>query len=235
VVTPERISSGVAGLDAMLGGEGFYRASSVLVSGTAGTGKTSLAAHFAAASCRRGERCLYFAFEESESQLVRNMRSIGVDLGPGLKEGLLHIRATRPTAYGLEMHLVAIHKLVKDLRPRAVVIDPLTNFVKAGSEADAEAMLTRLIDWLKMQDITALFTSLTSDKRLERSEAGVTSLVDTWITLRDEQLDGVRERSLCVLKSRGMAHDRHLRKYQLSDAGFALEDREPPLAQARES
>jgi circadian clock protein KaiC len=234
MVTPERISTGVAGLDAMLGGQGFYRASSVLVTGTAGTGKTSLAAHFATETCRRGEGCLYFAYEESENQLVRNMGSIGVDLSPWLQQGLLHMSVGRPSAYGLEMHLVAIHKLVAELSPRAVVIDPLTAFLKAGSEADAEAMLTRLIDWLKLQKITALFTSLTRDDVLE-SELGVTSLVDTWITLRDEERDRTRGRSLCVLKSRGMAHDRNPRNYRLDDAGFVFEGGDRPLAHARES
>jgi circadian clock protein KaiC len=223
---PDRISTGVDGLDAMLAGEGFFRGSSVLVSGTAGTGKTSLAAHFAAATCRRGERCLYFAYEESESQLSRNMRSIGVDLAPWLQGGLLEIRATRPGTLGLEMHLVAIHKLVSDFKPRTVIIDPITNFLKAGSELDAEAMLTRLIDWLKERQITALFTSLSRDEsHVEESGADVSSLVDAWIVMRDIEAAGERRRGLCILKSRGMAHDRHVVDYQLTDHGFELESR----------
>jgi circadian clock protein KaiC len=226
IAPADRIATGIVGLDALLGGKGLYRASSVLVSGTAGTGKTSLAAHFAEASCRRGENCLYFAYEESQSQLVRNMRSIGVDLGPWLEQGTLRIQATRPTTHGLEMHLVAIHKLVRESQPRAVVIDPLTNFLKAGSVMDAEAMLTRLIDWLKAQGITALFTSLTHGGHdPTQSEAGISSLVDTWIVLRDVELASERSRELCVLKSRGMAHSRSIAAYTLTDTGFELGER----------
>ena len=158
----ERVSSGVPRLDAMMGGKGYYRGSSVLVSGTAGTGKTSLAAHFAHAAAARGERCLWFAFEESSSQIIRNMRSIGIDLEPAVRRGMLRFHAERPTICGLEMHLVTIHKLVNQFRPRVVVIDPITNFAALGSEAEVKAMLTRLIDFFKMQQITALFTSLTA-------------------------------------------------------------------------
>jgi len=158
----ERVSSGVLRLDAMMGGKGYYRGSSVLVSGTAGTGKTSLAAHFAHAAAARGERCLWFAFEESSSQIIRNMRSIGIDLEPAVKQGLLLFHAERPTMFGLEMHLVTIHKLVSQFSPRVVVFDPITNFVTLGSQAEVRAMLTRLIDFLKTQRVTAMFTSLTA-------------------------------------------------------------------------
>jgi circadian clock protein KaiC len=236
VASEERISSGVGALDEMLGGEGFFRASSVLISGTAGTGKTSLAANFAAASCARGERCLYFAYEESESQMVRNMRSIGADLAPWLQQGLLQVHATRPGAFGLEMHLVAIHKLVIEINPRSVVIDPLTSFLKAGNAAEADAMLIRLVDWLKSRDITAVFTSLTRGGLvLEESEASVSSLVDSWIELRDIETAGERSRGLCVLKSRGMAHDPNVREYWLTDNGLDLKKRSRPAAPGAES
>jgi circadian clock protein KaiC len=209
----------------MLGGAGVYRGSSVLISGTAGTGKTSLAGHFADATCRRGERCLYLAFEESESQMVRNMRSIGLDLSPWLKKGLLCFHATRPTAFGLETHLAELHKLVKDFQPRAVIVDPITNFLKAGTPGEAEAMLMRLIDFLKAQQITALFTSLThGGSALEQSEAGVSSLIDTWLLMRDIELGGERNRGMYVLKSRGMAHSNQIREFLLTDHGVELKD-----------
>ena len=221
----ERISTGVPRLDTMLGGKGVYRGSSVLISGTAGTGKTSLAGHFADATCRRGERCLYLAFEESESQMVRNMRSIGLDLAPWLKKGLLHFHATRPTAYGLETHLAALHKLVNELEPRVVIVDPITNFLKAGTQVETEAMLMRLIDFLKAQQITALFTSLThGGSALEQSEAGISSLIDTWLLMRDIELGGERNRGMYVLKSRGMAHSNQIREFLLTEHGVELKD-----------
>ena len=221
----ERISTGVPQLDAMLGGAGVYRGSNVLVSGTAGIGKTSLGAHFADATCRRGERCLYLAFEESESQMVRNMRSVGLDLAPWLKKGLLRFHATRPTAHGLEMHLSTLHKLVSDFQPRVVIVDPITTFLKAGTAHDAEAMLLRLIDYLKAQQITALFTSLThGGDFLEQSQVGISSLIDTWLLLRDIELGGERNRGIYVLKSRGMAHSNQIREYLLTDHGVELKE-----------
>jgi circadian clock protein KaiC len=221
----ERISTGIPRLDAMLGGAGVYRGSSILISGTAGTGKTSLAAHFADAACRRGERCLYFAFEESESQMVRNMRSIGLDLSHWLKKGLLRFHATRPTAYGLEMHLATLHKLVNDFEPRVVIVDPITTFLNAGTSAEAEAMLMRLIDFLKAQQITALFTSLThGGSSLEQTQVGISSLVDTWLLTRDIELGGERNRGMYVLKSRGMAHSNQIREFLLTDLGVELKD-----------
>jgi circadian clock protein KaiC len=221
----ERISTGIPRLDAMLGGAGVYRGSSVLVSGTAGTGKSSLAGHFADATCRRGEHCLYMAFEESESQMVRNMRSIGLDLSPWLKKGLLRFHATRPTAFGLETHLAELHKLVKEFQPRVVIVDPITNFLKAGTQLEAEGMLMRLIDFLKSQQITAFFTSLThGDSALEQSQSGISSLIDTWLLLRDIELGGERNRGMYVLKSRGMAHSNQIREFLLTDHGFELKD-----------
>ena len=223
-VTDERISTGIPRLDAMLGGQGLYRGSSVLVSGTAGTGKTSLAAHFVDAACRRGERCLYFAFEESESQIQRNLRSLGLDLGQWAKKGLLRFHTSRPTGYGLEMHLVVVHKLVNEFQPQAVIIDPITTFLGSGTAAEAEAMVMRLVDFLKSKRITALFTSLLHGKAVEESKVSISSLIDTWLFLRDIELGGERNRGLYVLKSRGMAHSNQIREFRLTDHGIELTD-----------
>jgi circadian clock protein KaiC len=224
-VTSERISSGIARLDNMLGGKGYYRGASILVSGTAGSGKTSVGAHFVDAACRRGETCLYFAFEESEKQIIRNMRSIGIDLEPWIQKGLLHCHATRPTFSGLETHLTTMHKLASDLKPRAVVIDPISNFISVGYTAEVKAMLMRLIDFFKSQHITAVFTNLTQggDPK-EQTDVGISSLMDTWLLLRDLELDGERNRCMYLLKSRGMAHSNQLREFLLSDHGVELLD-----------
>ena len=225
VVSNERISTGIPRLDAMLGGKGLYRGSSVLISGTAGTGKTSLAAHVANASCLRGERCLYFAFEESESQITRNMRSIGLDLAAWFKKGLLHLHATRPSAYGLEMHLATVHKLVNEFEPRMVIVDPITTFLGTSSSAETEAMLMRLLDFLKSRQITAVLTGLVhSGSAAEGSQAGISSLIDTWLLLRDIELGGERNRGLHLLKSRGMAHSNQMREFLLTDHGVELKD-----------
>jgi circadian clock protein KaiC len=221
----ERISTGVPRLDAMLGGQGVYRGSSVLISGTAGTGKTSIACHFADATCRRGERCLYMAFEESRQQLSRNMRSIGLDLASWMDRGLLHMHASRPTAHGLEVHLATIHKLVNDFRPDAIIIDPITSFIGAGSAPEAEAMLMRLIDFLKSRGITAVLVSLNHGyEAREQSQVGISSLIDTWILLRDIELGGERNRALYLLKSRGMAHSNQIREFLLTERGIELTD-----------
>ena len=221
----ERVSSGVEGLDAMLGGQGYFRGSSVLVTGTAGTGKTSLAASFAAAACRRGERVLYFAFEESPSQIERNMRSIGIALAPALAQGLLKIHAARPTLLGLEMHLSVMLKDVAAFDPQVVVVDPLSSFVKVGSDGDVQRMLLRLVDALKVRGITSFFTSLTpGGGAQERTEVAVSSLIDTWLLVRDIELAGERNRGLYVLKSRGMAHSNQIREFSLSEQGIELRD-----------
>ena len=221
----ERISTGVPRLDAMLGGEGFYRGTSVLVSGTAGTGKTSLSAHFANATCQRGERCLYLAFEESPAQLMRNMKTIGVDLAPWAKKGLLRLESSRPTLHGMEMHLAVIHRMVDDFKPQVVIIDPISNFANAGTLADAEAMLLRLIDFLKSRQITAMFVHLTAGGNAwEKTDVGVSSLIDTWILLRDIELAGERNRGLYVLKSRGMKHSNQIREFLITSEGIQLED-----------
>ncbi len=220
-----RVSSGIPRLDVMMGGRGYYRASTVLVSGTAGSGKTSLAGRFAFAAAARDERCLWFAFEESASQIIRNMRSIGIDLEPAVGRGTLRIHAERPTICGLEMHLVTIHKLVNQFKPRIVILDPITNFAALGSESEVKAMLVRLIDFFKMQQITALFTSLTSGGTfLESTEIGVSSLVDTWLLLRDTEIGAERNRVLHLLKSRGMAHSNQVREFLLTGHGAELRD-----------
>jgi circadian clock protein KaiC len=224
-VSGERISSGIARLDTMLGGRGYFRGSSILVSGTAGTGKTSVAAHFAAETCRRGERCLYLAFEESANQLFRNMRSIGIELEPYAKKGLLRMHASRPTLHGLEMHLVQVHKMVSDFDPSVVIIDPISNFVAGGTAHDTQAMLLRLIDFLKGRQITAFFTHLTAGgKAWESTDVGVSSLIDTWLLLRDIELAGERNRGLYVLKSRGMKHSNQIREFLITSEGIRLED-----------
>jgi circadian clock protein KaiC len=222
--TNERVSSGMPGLDEMLGGDGFYRGSSVLVSGKAGTGKTSLGASFVDAACRRGERSVYFAFEESRSQVVRNMRSIGIDLQPWVDRGLLQFHAARPTLHGLERHLVTMYKLIRDFRPRAVVVDPITNFLSVGGEEEVKSMLMRLIDFLKAHQVTALFNSLSHGDFTESTDVGVSSLMDSWLLLREREVSGERNRTIYVLKSRGMAHSNQVREVVLTDEGIRLVD-----------
>jgi len=224
-VSDERISSGVPRLDTMLGGYGFYRGSTILVSGTAGTGKSSLAASFVDAACSRGERCLYFSFEESPAQITRNMRSIGLNLEQWFRKKLLQFHSSRATFYGLEMHLAIIHKIVQEFQPKVVVIDPVGSLIHAGNTRDAQAMLIRLIDFLKQQQITAFLTNLTSGgAALERTDVEISSIVDSWLFTRDIELDGERNRALYVLKSRGMAHSNQLREFRLTERGIDLLD-----------
>jgi circadian clock protein KaiC len=220
-----RVSSGVPRLDAMLGGKGYFRGTSVLVSGTAGTGKSSLAAHFVDSTCRRGERGVYFATEESPDLIVRNMRSIGLDLGNWVKKGLLRFDATRPTFHGLEMHLSRMHKLVGETQARVVVVDPITSYIALGNTLEVKSMLSRLIDFFKANQVTAFFTSLTEGgSALEQSEVGISSLMDTWILLRHIEINGERNRGIWVLKSRGMAHSNQIREFVFTDHGIELVD-----------
>ena len=224
-VTSARVSTGLRRLDAMMGGKGYYRGSSVLISGTAGTGKTSLAAAFVESMCRRGERCLYFSFEESPDQIVRNMRSIGIDLGRWHAAGRLRFCVQRPTQFGLEMHLAKVHKLTKDFRPAGVVMDPITNLTSVGEATEINAMLTRVIDMLKNEGITSVFTSLTNGGgELEHTVVGISSLMDTWLIVRMVESENERNRLLYVLKSRGMAHSNQMREFRLSDRGIELLD-----------
>lgn len=222
-VSNARASSGVPDLDEMLEGKGYYRGSSILLSGTAGSGKTSLAASFVDAACRRGESCLYVDFEESRDQVARNMKSVGIDLARWSEKGLLFHEAWRPTQYGMEMHLLRIHKLVEKIRPQCVVIDPVTNLINGSSDKEVYSMLTRLIDFLKGARITAVFVSLTGGgDSQEKTSVGISSLTDTWILLRDLELNGERNRCLYVLKSRGMAHSNQVREFIMTPQGIKL-------------
>jgi circadian clock protein KaiC len=225
LASEELVSTGILELDAMLGGKGLYRGSSALVSGTAGTGKSSVAAHIAAASCSRGERCLYFAFEESPAQITRNMRSVGLDLRPWIERGLLRLVAGRPTSAGSETHLALMHRHVREFEPRLVVVDPISNLADAGAVRDATAVLTRLLDFLKARQITAVLTSLTGgDQAREATSVGISSVIDTWLLLRDIELGGERNRGIYVLKSRGMAHSNQIREFLITPQGVQLKE-----------
>lgn len=225
IASTDRIPTGIQRLDTMLGGKGYYRGSSVLITGTAGTGKSSMAAHFVEAACRRGERCLYFAFEESQNQIIRNMRSIGIDLGKWVQKGLLKFQTSRPTLYGLEMHLVSMHKAMEGFNPAVVVVDPISNLAAVSNLNEIKGMLSRLIDYMKMKQITALCIDLTDvGGGVESTEAGISSLMDAWILLRNIEASGERNRGLYILKARGMDHSNQLREFVLSDQGVQLLD-----------
>jgi circadian clock protein KaiC len=221
-VVDDRVPTGVPALDDMLEGGGYFRASSILVSGTAGTGKSSLAAHFVDASCRRKERTLYFAMEESSAQVVRNMRSIGIDLEVWQNKRLLQIHAARPTVFGLEMHLVTMHKAIERFAPRAVVIDPISSLMAAGNAFEVKSMLVRLFDYLKMKGITCVVTSLTSGPGLDETAIGISSLIDTWFQLRDIEIAAERTRGLYLVKSRGMGHSNQVREFLITAKGVDL-------------
>jgi circadian clock protein KaiC len=222
-VTSERISTGIAELDDMMGGKGYFRGSSVLLTGTSGTGKSSVAAHLADTTCRRGERCMYFSFEESPAQIVRNMRSVGISLQPHITSSLLQFHSTRPTVQGLEMHLVRMHKLIEQFKPRVVIVDPISNLQSAGTLEESTNMLIRLIDYLRKMRITGFFVGLSAGgKALELTDEGMSSIVDTWLLLRDIELNGERNRALYILKSRGMAHSNQIREFLLTSKGVKL-------------
>ena len=221
----ERISTGIPRLDTMLSGEGYFRGSTVLVSGTAGTGKTSIAAQFVESACKRKERVLYFTFEESPSQLIRNMCSIGINLEPWVSKGLLQFHATRPTLFGLETHLTTSIKLINKFEPTVVILDPINAFVMGDNQTEVKTMLLRLVDFLKMKGCTAFFTSLTpAGDNMEISDVYISSLIDTWLLLRDIEIGGERNRGLYVLKSRGMAHSNQIREFRLTNDGIELLD-----------
>jgi circadian clock protein KaiC len=209
----------------MLAGKGFYKGSSILVSGTAGTGKSTIAAHFVNAACARGERALFFAFEESQDQIIRNMRSIGIDLEKYIRNGLLRFHNARPSNFGLEVHLALIHKTISEYEPSVVVVDPITNFLSVAAAPETKSMLTRLIDFLKTRQITAMFTSLTGSKaEIEDSEVGVSSLMDTWLLVKNVESNGERNRGLYILKARGIAHSNQVREFLLTSHGIELID-----------
>ncbi|HVG40388.1 MAG TPA: circadian clock protein KaiC [Chitinophagaceae bacterium] len=224
-VSSQRVSTGIPALDEMMEGKGFFRGSSILVSGTAGTGKTSIASIFANETCRRKERCIYFAFEESPQQIMRNMSSIGIDLQKHVDSGLLEMHASRPTLYGLEMHLVAIHKQIKRFKPKTVILDPITNLVTVGSVSEVKSMLIRLIDFLQTEQITVLFTALSLNTIVnEQTDEGVSSLVDAWLLVRDIEYNGERNRGMYIMKSRGMKHSNQVREFVITDNGLDLVD-----------
>jgi len=225
ISSKERISTGIPRLDTMLSGKGYFRGSTVLVSGTAGTGKTSLAAKFVEAACKRGEQVLYFAFEESPSQFMRNMSSIGIHLDAWVKKGLLHFHATRPTLHGLEHHLTTTIKLINQIKPQIVVLDPIDAFIIGNNQTEVKIMLLRLVDFLKMKNITAFFASLSdAGATKEFTDVAISSLIDTWLLLRDIEIGGERNRGLYILKSRGMDHSNQIREFILTDQGIELLD-----------
>ncbi len=224
-VSSDRISSGIPALDNMLGGKGFFKGSSILVSGTAGTGKTSIAACFANEACLRKDRCIYFAFEESPQQIIRNMQSIGIDLRTHIDKGLLRMHSARPTLYGLEMHLVSIIKQIRKYKPNIVILDPITNLVTVGTVSEVKSMLIRLIDFLQAEQVTVMFTALSLNTIVnEQTDEGVSSLVDAWLLVRDIEFNGERNRGMYLMKSRGMRHSNQVREFIITDEGLDLMD-----------
>jgi circadian clock protein KaiC len=224
-VSNERIATGISRLDAMLGGRGFFRGSSILLTGTPGTGKTIISANFAQAAARRGERVLFFSFEESPAQIIRNMHSIGLRLEPLVKRGLLRFHSARPSLYGLEMHLATMFKEIATFQPDVVIIDPITSLMDSGTDSERKGMVTRLIDYLKAGQVTSLFTSLTQGGSvLQQSEAAMSSLMDAWVLLQDFEGNGERNRVLYVLKARGMAHSNQIREFLISGHGIDVVD-----------
>lgn len=222
-VSNERVSSGIPLLDEMLGGKGFFKGSSILVSGSAGSGKTSIAAHFADTSCNRKERCLFFAFEESPAQIIRNMKSINLDLEKHVKSGFLKFYASRPTMYGLEMHLVVFYKLIKEFKPKAVILDPITNLVTVGDSREVKSILIRLIDFLQKEQITVIFTALTFPHFIQTNpDEDVASLVDTWLSVQDIEYNGERNRAMYIMKSRGMKNSNQVREFLITDNGVEI-------------
>ena len=222
-VSMDRISSGISRLDTMMGGKGYFRGSTVLISGTAGTGKSSICAHFVDAACRRGERALYFSFEESPSQIIRNMHSIGIDLEQWVKKGLLCFQATRPAFAGLEMQLTMMHKATINFDPQVVVVDPLNGFVSSDNITDVKSMLMRLADFLKTKQISSMFTQLMSSSATrETNDIAISSMVDTWLVMHDIEIGGERNRCLYIIKSRGMAHSNQVRECLITDHGVEL-------------
>lgn len=226
-VSSDIISTGVPGLNEMFHGGGFYRGSNILVSGTAGTAKTTVACYFANEQCEKNEKTIYFAFEESPHQLVRNMKSIGIDLEKHIKKGILQIHSSRPSLNGLELHLLTLRKLIKEFGPTTIIIDPISNLISVGSEHEVRSMLVRLIDMLKANNITAMFTSLnkqTDTVRPDLAEESVSSLVDTWITVRDMEGVGERNRGIFIIKARGMGHSNQVREFVITSNGIELLD-----------
>ena len=219
----ERVPTGIKKLDAMFGGQGYYKGSSVLISGTAGTGKSSFAASFAKSICESGKRCIYFSFEESPQQIIRNMGSIGLDLQPFLDQNLLTVHGVRPTLQGLELHLLTMHNIVVQTEPSAVILDPISNLAAVGNILDIKLMFIRILDFLKMKNITALFTDLTAGENvLEATEVGISSIMDTWILLQHQQRNDQRERFLYIMKARGIGHSNKIRSFEIGNEGIEI-------------
>jgi len=220
----KRIMSGIEDLDEMLGKKGYYEGSSILISGTAGTGKTSIAASFALSVCKDNKRCLFCAFEEAPNQIKRNMGSIGLRLEPMVKSGILTFYYARPTLQNLELHFLAIKKIIVEINPSVVLLDPITNLMTEGPNSDIRSMLTRFVDFLKTKRITVLFTAAITVGSIERnpSDEGISSMVDTWLMVQEIELDAKRTRSLCVMKSRGMEHSSEVHKFIISSKGIKL-------------
>lgn len=224
LVSSEIISTGVPGLNDMFLSGGLYRGSNILISGSAGTSKTTIASYFANEQCKNNEKVIYFAFEESPQQLIRNMRSIGIDLDPHIKKGLLQIHSYRPTLNGLELHLLTLSKLIRDFKPKTVIIDPISNLISIGNPNEVNSMLVRLIDLLKLNNITALFTSLNPYANADFAEDSISSLVDTWLAVRDVERAGERNRGLFIIKARGLAHSNKVREFIITSEGIKILD-----------
>jgi len=221
-VRDARVSTGVDALDDMFGGLGYFVGSTILITGTAGTGKTTLASHFAESLCARGERCVFVCFEESPSQLMRNMQSVGIDLATYERKGLLQFQAARPTVYGHEVHLAMLQRCVRDFKPSAVILDPISGLVSSGTQTAASTMMVRMLDFLKSRGVTSVLTSLIATDPSRDLDIGVSSLVDTWILLQDTELDRGRTHWLSVLKSRGMPHSTQSESYRITAEGIDL-------------
>jgi len=223
--TTEVISTGLPALDDLFHAGGLYRGNTMLITGSAGTAKTTIAAYFALGSCLRNERVLFFSFEESPDQLLRNMTSVGINLKPYIKSGLLHIQSSRPSLHGLEMHLLSLHKYIREFDPSTVIIDPISSLISVGSSTEVKAMLVRLIDMLKTKQITALFTSLTRNRKgeLNTTEEAVSSLADTWIKLANEVMGHTVVRSMMIVKSRGMGHSGALLDFVMTKKGLIIQ------------
>ncbi|MBK9748653.1 MAG: circadian clock protein KaiC [Chloroflexi bacterium] len=224
-VSEETVSSGIERLDSMLAGRGFFRSSTILISGESGSGKTSMAAQFVDAACRRGERCLFFSFEEPAAQIIRNVRSVGINLREWVDSGLLRFKSTRPTMYSLEMHLTVLYRHIQEFAPQVVILDPVTSFDVIGSSIESRLLLTRMIDFLKTHGITAMLTSLTrAGDPDEQTQVHISSMIDTWILVNNLEANGERNRILYILKSRGMAHSNQICEFEISEHGINILD-----------
>ncbi len=222
------ISTGLPSLDRLFDGNGVYRGSSILITGNAGTFKTSLASYFAKGGCERREKVLFFSFEESPDQLCRNMLSIGIDFRSYIKSNLLLIQSSRPSLQGLEMHLLLLHKLIGNFKPKTVIVDPISSLVTVGSNSEVRAMLVRLIDMLKVNEINSVFTALTHQgygNNYDQEVDAVSSLSDTWIKLTNEERNNVRSRQLLIIKSRGMGHSNMISDFIVNKTGIHLPGR----------